>query len=253
MADIPQQLTFEHMLSHVFPGFFTAITVFMALDIWSPLPLVQYLTSDNFSILIGFAAYVLICGTILGVIIDGIHHKVIEEMFLEKYPRDIEIRDIEDWLGCEDKKMERESKCNEDAKKKPKSKCEICRFLLNLDYEPVKIYYLFHTKSMENYLGLYEYVNKRYYHYYEFFANTSIALIPFAFVAPIYINQELQIDHFNSLLSGSIIMIMAFSCFWICITAYSRYISALYFIATWCRENKDDCDQFQFIHPIIVE
>lgn len=224
MADIPQQLTFEHMLSHVFPGFFTAITVFMLLDIWSPLPLVQYLTSDNFSILIGFAAYVLICGTILGVIIDGIHHKVIEEMFLEKYPRDIEIHDIEEWLDCENKQQNIK-------------KCKKCKFRLYLDYEPVKIYYLFSTGSMEKYLSLYEYVTKRYYHYYEFFANTSIALIPFAFIAPLYINQELHINHNNSVMSGLILMALAFSCFCICITAYDRYISALYFIATSCREN----------------
>jgi len=239
MADIPQQLTFEHMLSHVFPGFFTAITVFMVLDIWSPLPLVQYLTSDNYSILIEFAAYVLICGTILGVVIDGIHHKVIEEMFLEKYPKDIEIHDIEEWLDCENKK-------------KNIKKCEKCRFLYNLDYNPVKIYYMFHTESMEKSLSLYEYVNKRYYHYYEFFANTFIALIPFAFIAPIYIHQELHINHNNSMLMGVILLALAFSCFCICITAYSRYISALYFITTYCRENKEDCDNLQFIHPIIM-
>jgi len=201
--------------------------------------LVQYLTSDNYSILIEFAAYVLICGTILGVVIDGIHHKVIEEMFLEKYPKDIEIHDIEEWLDCENKK-------------KNIKKCEKCRFLYNLDYNPVKIYYMFHTESMEKSLSLYEYVNKRYYHYYEFFANTFIALIPFAFIAPIYIHQELHINHNNSMLMGVILLALAFSCFCICITAYSRYISALYFITTYCRENKEDCDNLQFIHPIIM-
>jgi hypothetical protein len=239
MAEIPSQLSFEHMLSHVFPGFFTAVTAFMELDIWSPLHLVQYVINDP-NVLIVFAAYVLIGGTILGVVIDGIHHKILEEIFLEKYPKNIEIHDIEEWLNC----AKRQEKNN--------NECKRCRFLLNLDYEPVKIYYMFNMDSLEKYLSVYEYINKRYYHYYEFFANTSIALLPFSFVAPIYINQELGITHDNAVFCGFLLMILAFSCFWISITAYDRYISALYFIATRCRENKNDCDNYQFIHPIIV-
>ncbi len=81
MADgisIPSQFEFKELLSHTFPGFFSAISLFMLMDLWSPKNLTTWVIED-FAGLISFVGFVLIIGTILGVIIDGIHHSIIED------------------------------------------------------------------------------------------------------------------------------------------------------------------------------
>jgi hypothetical protein len=80
MPDIPSQLSFEHMLSHMFPGFFAALSIFMIIDIQSPFNLGQFVSRDINTLVI-FYGILLLGGTILGVIIDGIHHHFIEGYF----------------------------------------------------------------------------------------------------------------------------------------------------------------------------
>lgn len=78
MADIPSLFKFEHLLSHTFPGFFSAITIFMLLDIWSPIDLTSQTFAKGLDGLINFAGFVLLIRSILGIILDGIHHSLIE-------------------------------------------------------------------------------------------------------------------------------------------------------------------------------
>ena len=75
--EIPTQFRFEVLLSHTFPGFFSALSVFMLLDVLSPYDLTSWAfgTVTNFLSVMGF---IIIIGTILGVIIDGIHHWIVE-------------------------------------------------------------------------------------------------------------------------------------------------------------------------------
>ena len=62
------------MLAHVFPGLFVAMTLFMAVDIFSSkIDLASRVISDPNAIVM-FVIWLIIGGTILGIIIDGIHH-----------------------------------------------------------------------------------------------------------------------------------------------------------------------------------
>jgi hypothetical protein len=84
MVELQSEISFEHMLAHMFPGFFTAITVFMILDLVSSLDISAYIFKD-LNALLGFFGAILLGGTILGIIIDGIHHYIIEQIYFEKH------------------------------------------------------------------------------------------------------------------------------------------------------------------------
>lgn len=229
MAEIPPQFDFEHMLSHMFPGIFTAVTVFMVLDIWSPLVLIEFINKD-FNALLGFLAFIVLSGTIIGVIIDGLHHKILEEHFFENFERNPSIRDLEKGWGCKDNRDNR-------ICKKVKAEGFDCKFIKPLSYEPIKVYYLFNAEGLDKYVKVHEYITRSYYYYYEFFANAFISLIPFTLVAPIYINKELQIPAERSIFIGIMLAISAMVCLWISITAYDRYIAALYFAILNCHRS----------------
>lgn len=83
MADIPSQISFEQMLSHLFPGLFLAITIFMLLDTWSSINLTAIVLKD-INALIAFAGLLFIAGTILGVIIDAFHHDILEPYYFDR-------------------------------------------------------------------------------------------------------------------------------------------------------------------------
>ncbi|HPE52211.1 MAG TPA: hypothetical protein PLS83_12015, partial [Methanothrix soehngenii] len=83
MVDIPTQFTFEHLMSHTFPGFFSAVTLFMLIDVWSPLNLTALAIKDIAG-LGTFVGFVLLIGSILGIIIDGIYHSIIEDDIFDK-------------------------------------------------------------------------------------------------------------------------------------------------------------------------
>lgn len=183
MVEVPSQISFEHMLAHMFPGFFTAITLFMILDLRSSSNISAYVFGD-FNALLGFFGAIILVGTILGIIIDGIHHYLIEQICFERYlmntTNDIKSKEILAHFS--------KSHCESDNSNYKCSEIDHdCPFRRDLPYLLIKIFYLFDATELSKYIEVYEYHRKEIYHYYEFFANTFMALIPFTIVAPIYI------------------------------------------------------------------
>lgn len=71
------------MLSHLFPGLFLAITIFMLIDTWSSINLTAIVLKD-INALVAFAGLLFIAGTILGVIIDAFHHDILEPYYFDR-------------------------------------------------------------------------------------------------------------------------------------------------------------------------
>jgi hypothetical protein len=235
MADIPSQLSFEHMLSHLFPGFFTALTVFMILDILSPLDITSVILKD-FNALMGFFGFIFLAGTILGVIIDGIHHRVIELGYFHELEKDefrhqslnkdectpistyLIANHILSQIGCDKSRCKRLSDCYIHKAR---------------EYELLKLFLVFKKDEADNCIAFYDYLKKSVYYYYEFYANASIALFLFAFIAPIYMVKRFDIDFNYAVISGVVIIVMSVACFDFALMAYRRWISILYF--SYCK------------------
>ncbi len=187
--DIPNQIQFEEMLSHTFPGFFLAVTLFMLVDVWSPVELTLWVNKDVTSLL-SFVGFVLLFGTVLGVILDGIRHSIIEGFVFKKII-----------------KYNRIDSCPEDLY----SNNSYPKEYLKLDH-----YYFFEImkdKARENF----DYLVKTKYRYVEFHGNTFISLVPLSFVTPFYLFQVLQISWTLSFILAFMSLIIA------CICLYSSY------------------------------
>ena len=237
MVDIPSQLSFEHMLAHMFPGFFAALSLFMILDILSPFNLAQVVALD-INALISFYGILLLGGTIFGVIIDGIHHRVIEQEYFRITEKDIGdkgIRPSDIWDYHTIDKNCPQGYVNTDNKI-----CNICKFREKDIEDTTKIYFLFDIANLETCIVLRDYLRKSVYHYSEFYANTFIALIPFTFIAPIYLVKRLQIDFGMALVAGLILTVLTVACLDFAWMAYKRWISALYFAFCRCQEKKTE-------------
>lgn len=235
MVEVPSQISFEHMLAHMFPGFFTAITIFMILDLRSSLDISSYIFSD-INVLIGFFSAILLGGTILGIIIDGIHHKFIEQMLFENH----EMNGINDVKSDEIIKYFEDKHCHKH--KQDCSEKKDCPFRRSLPYKLIKVFYLFDVKELNKYIEIYECHKKGIYHYYEFFANTFLAMIPFSFVAPRYLIEEVHIYWWEADIIVIFIVATELACLHLSLLAYKRYVAAIYF--SFCRcfksEQKDD-------------
>lgn len=77
---IPSQITFSILLSHTFPGIFTAIGIFMLLylffaDDFNGDFLVKQIF-ESWTVFIGVLGGIVFFGTIIGVIIDSFHHMI---------------------------------------------------------------------------------------------------------------------------------------------------------------------------------
>jgi len=199
---IPSQFEFQHLLAHTFPGFFSAITLFMLIDYWSPLDLTSLAISD-LNGLVSFAGFILLIGSILGIIADGIYHSIIEDDIFDRFE------------GVREYKVDLKSECFEYCRDK-----EI--------YEGYLSYYYFFKQFDGDKLTLNQTLVKSYYCYARFYSNTFLTLVPFTLVAPYYLFDNLQISWgrcmFIALLS------FAFACF--CLksgyVAYKTYNRALY-------------------------
>lgn len=325
MADIPSQISFEQMLSHMFPGLFSAITIFMLLDTWSSVDLTKIILTD-INALVAFAGLIFIAGTILGIIIDAVHHNILEKYFFEGYDKqkhcityqdiidyfeNVHCRYIFNWDKIPMKETEKDwenIKKNKDSLKKSllhkfcegwirdadvqkksedtirvfdKSKdtnwiklnltdhgvvleshnnkkdilkvkfekdgtkiidfaCEDigqCKFCKEEILSPAKIYYFFKIDEnvLNNYISIYEHLRRSIFHYYEFYINTFVAILPFTFIAPIYIHDKLEINMLYSMTFGVFLSILTYLCLWFGYCSRQRYIEALYFAYCNCR------------------
>lgn len=175
--EIPTQFRFEDLLTNTFPGFFSAITLFMLVDIWSPLNLTSWAIRD-ISNLIGFIGFVVLFGTILGVIIDGLRHFIIEGIIFENFSG---YKKIEEYLDA---------------------------FYPN---EYIRYPYFFRVIG-DKAIDIYEFIRKEQYRYSEFYANTFISLVPLSVIAPFYLFYVLLIPWNLSIILGLMSLVIACCC-----------------------------------------
>jgi hypothetical protein len=260
MADIPSQISFEQMLSHMFPGLFLALTIFMVLDIWSSFNFTSIILKD-ITALIAFAGLLFIVGTILGVLIDSFHHDILQPYYFNRFgnkifhlPIDkkpwynhiIKNTDIKTgYISYIDiieyfKELHNCGKCpqqdtNEINKQQNKN---LCKFIYPENLSPTKIYYFFDIDNLDKYISIYEHLRRSIFHYYEFYINTFVCMIPFTFVAPIYFHEILGIDATFMIIIA--LSIVACLCLYFSYTTYQEYMAALYFAYCSCHKTRRD-------------
>ncbi len=117
-------------------------------------------------------------------------------------------------------------------------KCGNCDFYKRHRYELLKLYYAFDINNVDKCIALYDYLKKSVYFYYEFYANTFIAMIPFTFVAPLYMVKRLNLDFSNAAYIGIALIVLTIVCLDFAWMAYERWISVLYFAFCRCFEGK---------------
>lgn len=195
-SDIPSQISFEEMLSHTFPGFFSAITLFMLMAIFSPIDITSWAIKDLSSLGL-FIGFILLGGTILGIIIDDIHHSIVEDGIFENI---VGLRKIKAVL---------------DAISPGSSE-------LRLGHQ----YFFQKIGEKQDPTKIFEFIIKSIYRYSEFYANTFISLVPFSLVAPFYLSKVLQIQWSYSILFGLVSLIVACFCLNGSYVAFKEYQTA---------------------------
>lgn len=205
------ELDFQHLLAHTFPGFFLAITLFMLVDFWSPYNLTSMIQTPEG--LVSFAGFILIIGTILGIILDGIHHLILEDGIFSN-------------LG-EVEYMRQSMYCLFPDHLKPftNSTSTCASFLTPHDF------LLFFYRNMNevkgtNVMEVDRELVFRYYRYSEFFSNTFLSLTVFSVAVPLYLFKEMEIKWNLAITLGIISLVIAMLCFEASHLAYIRYIKA---------------------------
>lgn len=204
--DIPDKIQFDEMLSHTFPGFFLAVTLFMLVDVWSPTELTLWVNKDMTSLL-SFLGFVVLFGTILGVILDGIRHSIIEGFVFKKIKRYNKIDYSLEGLYPNNDSCPDIKRPNEDTE-------------LNYYY----FFKIMQDKARDNF----DYLVKTKYRYVEFHGNTFISLIPLSFVTPFYLFQVLQISWTSSFILAFASLIIACICLYSSYEAFEDYQRAKY-------------------------
>ena len=196
---VPTQFDFKELLSHTFPGFFSALSLFMLLDLLSPIDLTTLVIKD-LTTLISFLGLMIIIGTIIGVVLDGINHNFIQDDIFNNFKS---IQEIELPLA--------------------KKLGIICSNSLTRHY-----YFPYLGKSDEGTqaIALIEHLEKGYYRYSEFYANIFISLILFSFIIPFYAFNVLQIDWIVSSYIGILSFLTGCVCFNSSYSAYKGYLRA---------------------------
>jgi hypothetical protein len=215
-SDIDFQVKFQHVMSHTFPGFFSAITLFMFMDILSPLELTSLVVS-SINNLVSFIGLILIIGTILGIILDGIHHTVIEDLFFDNMDGYKETKYVKyQWMKKCGGLLPTSDSCKEntcsDCSDKDSEKCPILKIGLTRHYS---------FKTIESKVTeLNNFFIDDYYCYSEFYSNTFLSLIPFSLIVPYFLLETFEVTWNWSALLGFI----SFSFAWICLyCSYSSY------------------------------
>lgn len=201
-TEIPTGIEFQHLMSHTFPGFFSAITLFMLMDIWSDIDLTSIVSSD-LTALINFIGFILLIGTMLGIIIDGIHHSVVENAVFDKMPGMQEMGGIKNEIMIKCKKSKKD--------------------LQNLSLTHHYFFRILGDKS----LSLWDHFAKGYYCYSEFYSNAFIALVPFSIVIPFYISKTFYIDWNLAVFIGVVALSLACVCLRSSYLTYKLFYSAM--------------------------
>jgi hypothetical protein len=152
--------------------------------------------------LIAFFGFILVIGTILGIIIDYIHHWLIEGLIFDKFD------DIQLWIIRTNKFTNR-----------------MINSYNQLDYceNANTILYYFVAEIGSNAIEYYLHLRKSKYCYSEFYSNIFLSLILFSLVAPFYLIKTFQI-------SWSLCISISFiSIFLSCISILSSYQTYLYY------------------------
>lgn len=203
IIDLPSEFKFKHLMSHTLPGFFSAITLFMLIDIWSPLKFTPLITKD-LSAFATFLGFVFLIGTILGIILSGIHHSIIEDNLFDNLPEMIEIINTRNkWIP----------KCNGFAFGFEKDKFEE----LNLSR-----HYSFKTIE-SNLTEINNFVIEDYYSYSGFYCNAFLSLIPFSMIVPYYLLENFQTPWVWSVSFGFGSSILAILCLFSSYSSYKAY------------------------------
>lgn len=214
--DLP--ISFKHIMSHTFPGFFSALTLFMLIDILSPMELASF-ASGTISGLVSFIGLVLIIGTILGIILDGIHHNVIEDMVfdnLDGYKRTKYVK--YQWMKhCGgllpiDECKHLAASCSDNCDQIEDNTCPISRNGLTRHYS---------FKTIEGKLSeINNFFVDDYYSYSEFYSNTFLSLVLFSWISPWFLLETFEITWEWSAWFG----VISFAIAWICLyCSYSSY------------------------------
>lgn len=167
-GEIPGQIEYEHLLSHTFPGFFSAVTIFMLIDVWSPSRLTELVVSD-INNMIAFIGFVLLIGTIMGVILDNIHHSILESLIFDQFD------EVQLWI----KKFNNLAELNS----KKLDQCDVQNI----------VYYYFVKQLGTEALNYITHMRKSKYCYSEFYSNTFLSLFPFSIVIPFYLLKTFQV------------------------------------------------------------
>lgn len=166
---------YSHLLAHTFPGFLLAISLFMALDVLSPFNLsFQVNTLSGLATLISF---IIIIGTIFGVIIDGVHHIFIVPFYFN-------FCEINNLRICKNNGI---PNCG------------------NINISLFPFFSTFKDKAIETK----SYLDKEYYFYSEFFANSSLSLLISSIIMTYYLFYIFMVPWFYSCSVGILMLIIA--------------------------------------------
>lgn len=225
-TEIPMQVKFHQLLALTFPGFFSAVTFFMLIDLWSPLNFTSYVFGET-SRIIAFIGLVFVIGTMFGIINDGINHLIIEGVFFDRSQEIIKIKTcirkaVKDYYKNSLHKKLICAKEIVDCEKCSNSNCNLNEFILN-------DYYIF-GKDISKYISIDAHLNEEYYCYCSFYSNSFISLVFFAVVSPSYFHASLDIGWVEALLLCVITMILSGLCLYSSFNTYIYYYRALYSI-----------------------
>lgn len=225
-TEIPAGIEFQHLLSHTFPGFLSAITLFMLIDIWSPVDLTSLVIKDLTG-LINFVGFILLIGTILGIIIDGIHHSIVEDGIFDSL---LEMNEIHN-IGRD------------------------CKKICGID-KPISHHYFF-SKMKTDAINISNYFIKGYYCYSEFYSNTFLALLPFSLIVPYYLVKSLQIPWQQCIYIGIASLLLACVCLYSGFVAYQGYIrgvnSAIYGYVSNSKPEEASSSSIKAVYSVICD
>jgi len=188
-------------MSHTFPGFFSAITYFMLIDVWSPLNLTALAIKDLTG-LGTFIGFVLLIGSILGIIIDGVYHSIIADDIFDQFE------------GVKSYKRDIKTKCFKDPSPG--------------DEESLSHHYFIKQMGEDKAINIYQNTINSYYCYARFYSNAFIALVPFSLIIPFYLLEILQISWELCVAIGVISFLSACFCLYSGYIAYRTYNRALF-------------------------